>query len=62
MASIAHLLDSLRLMHTPHHTQAHFTEILMRDMAKVDFAADRIFSQTVSSECAFCVNDLAQHK
>ncbi|KAF5835320.1 hypothetical protein DUNSADRAFT_7552 [Dunaliella salina] len=28
--------------------QAHFTEILMRDMAKVDFPADRIFSQTVS--------------
>eukprot|EP00983_Pelagomonas_calceolata_P101668 1158722-Pelagomonas_calceolata.AAC.2 len=26
--------------------QAHFTEILMRDMAKVDFPADRIFSQT----------------
>lgn len=28
--------------------QAHFTELLMRDMAKVDFPPDRIFSQTVS--------------
>ncbi|EFJ53097.1 hypothetical protein VOLCADRAFT_101579 [Volvox carteri f. nagariensis] len=28
--------------------QAHYTEILMRDMASVPFPADRIFSQTVS--------------
>ncbi|KAG1667581.1 hypothetical protein FOA52_014662 [Chlamydomonas sp. UWO 241] len=28
--------------------QAHYTEILMRDMAGIDFPLDRIFSQTVS--------------
>ncbi len=28
--------------------QAHYTEILMRDMAGVPFPAERIFSQTVS--------------
>lgn len=29
-------------------TQAHFTELLMRDMAGIAFPAERIFSQTVS--------------
>lgn len=28
--------------------QAEYTEILMRDMAKVPFPSDRIFSQTIS--------------
>lgn len=28
--------------------QAHYTEILLRDMAGIDFSKERIFSQTVS--------------
>lgn len=31
--------------------QAHFTEILLRDMAGIAFPADRIFSQTVRATC-----------
>lgn len=46
--------DAVRAAMTTHEVyivttkQAHYTEILMRDMAGVDFPADRIFSQTVS--------------
>lgn len=29
-------------------SQAHFTELLLRDMAGISFPADRIYSQTVS--------------